>query len=106
MHDWDKAIEYSSILIDERGATFPLSSTRVASTNTGLNDFGYMWQYDAATELFWELGFTPTSYGGALGTVFLNFNRDYTYFYPDYVPAQWVLDLYDDADGIPIIYTM
>ena len=99
MHDWDKAIEYSSILIDERGATFPLSSTRVASTNTGLNDFGYMWQYDAATELFWELGFTPTSYGGALGTVFLNFNRDYTYFYPDYVPAQWVLDLYDDADG-------
>ena len=100
MHDWDKAIEYSSILIGERKKTFPLSSTKVASTSTGLNDFGYMWQYDAGTEVIWELGLTPTSYGGgSLGTVFLNFNRDYTYFYPDYVPAQWVLDLYTESDG-------
>ena len=59
MHDWDKAIEYSSILIDREGATFPLSSTRVASTNTGLNDFGYMWQYDAATELLWGARLHP-----------------------------------------------
>ena len=26
-----------------------------------------------------------------------NFNKDYTYFYPDYVPGQAALDLYDDA---------
>lgn len=100
MHDWDKAIEYSSILIDERSDIFPLSSTRISSTGTGLSDFGYMWQNDAGTEVIWELGLTPTSYGGgALGTVFLNFTRDYTYFYPDYVPARWVLDLYTDSDG-------
>ena len=30
--------------------------------------------------------------------MFLNFNRDYTYFYPDYIPSQWVLDAYEDND--------
>lgn len=100
MHNWDKAIEYSSVLIDERSDIFPLSSTKISSTGTGLSDFGYMWQYDAATEVIWELGLTATSYGGgALGTVFLNYTRDYAYFYPDYVPAEWVIDLYSDADG-------
>ena len=31
--------------------------------------------------------------------MFLNFNNDFTYYYPDYVPAQWVLDLYGAGDG-------
>ena len=57
-----------------------------------------MWAYDLGYEVIWRIGFTDTSYGGALGTVFLNFNKDYTYFYPDYVPGQAALDLYDDAD--------
>lgn len=99
MHDWDKAIEYSSELIDERDDIFLLSSVRNSSSGTGLNDFGFMWQYDAGTEVIWELALTPTSYGGgSLGSVFLNFTRDYAYFYPDYVPAQWVIDLYAEAD--------
>lgn len=34
--------------------------------------------------------------GGALGTVFLNY--DYTSYNPDYVPAQWALEAYDSAD--------
>ena len=56
-----------------------------------------MWAYDLGYEVIWRIGFTDTSYGGALGTVFLNFNKDYTYFYPDYIPGQAALDLYDDA---------
>ena len=60
--------------------------------------FDYMWQYDLATEIIWRVGFTTTSYGGALGQHFLNFNNDYTYYYPDYVPAQWVLNLYSASD--------
>ena len=60
--------------------------------------FDYMWNYDLATETIWQVGFTTTSMGGALGQVFLNFNNDYTYYYPDYVPAEWVLNLYTSGD--------
>jgi hypothetical protein len=57
-----------------------------------------MWNYDLATEIIWRVGFTQTSYGGALGSLFLNYTNDYTYCYPDYVPAEWVLGLYGNND--------
>ena len=97
MQDWDTAIEYSSTLIDEKKATFQLSDAKTNYTSD-YTYFDYMWAYDLGYEVIWRIGFTSTSYGGALGTVFLNFNRDYTYFYPDYVPAQWVLDAYEESD--------
>ena len=97
MQDWDTAIEYSSTLIDEKKATFQLSDAKTNYTSD-YTYFDYMWAYDLGYEVIWRIGFTDTSYGGALGTVFLNFNKDYTYFYPDYVPGQAALDLYDDAD--------
>ena len=50
-------------------------------------------------EDIWRIGYTVTSYGGAQGSIFLNFTTDYTYYYPDYVPAQWVLDLYTSGDA-------
>lgn len=51
---------------------------------------------DNSTEVIWKVGFT-TSYGGALGRIF--FNYDYRSMKPDYVPASWVLNLYGGADG-------
>mgnify|MGYP002094630491 FL=1 len=57
-----------------------------------------MWGYDASDEIIWRIGFTETSYGGALGSAVLNFNRDYYYFYPDYIPGKSSLDLYDEKD--------
>ena len=82
MQDWDTAIEYSSTLIDEKKATFQLSDAKTNYTSD-YTYFDYMWAYDLGYEVIWRIGFTDTSYGGALGTVFLNFNKDYTYFYPD-----------------------
>jgi hypothetical protein len=61
-----------------------------------MSHFTYMWQYDDATEIIWKVGFTINSYGGALGRVF--FNYDYLSMKPDYVPAEWVLSLYDAND--------
>ena len=55
-----------------------------------------MWQYDNSTEIIWKVMFEVNSYGGALGTVFLNY--DYTSYKPDYVPAKWALDAYANAD--------
>ena len=95
MQDWQSAIHYSTELIESKN--FALSSA-VSYYTSDMTYFDYMWNYDIATEIIWRIGFTTTSYGGALGQVFLGFNNDYTYYYPDYVPAEWVLNLYSDSD--------
>lgn len=95
MQDWQSAIDYSTLLIESND--FALSSA-VSLYTSDMTYFDYMWNYDVATEIIWRIGFTTTSYGGALGQTFLGFNNDYTYYYPDYVPAQWVLNLYSQAD--------
>ena len=97
MQNWDDAIKYSTMLINHKNNAYALSSATNYYTST-MTYFDYMWQYDLGTEVIWQLGFTTTSYGGALGQVFLNFNNDYYYCYPDYVPAKWVLDLYSSSD--------
>ena len=55
-----------------------------------------MWSNDESTEIIWKVGMTISSYGGALGQIF--FNYDFQSFKPDYVPATWVLNLYSEQD--------
>ena len=97
MQDWDEAIKYATKVID-RTNCFELASVRDTSTPDGASWFDYMWAYDASYEVIWRIGYTATSYGGALGQVFLNFTADYTYFYPDYVPAASVLNSFESGD--------
>jgi hypothetical protein len=96
MQDWDAAIEHSSVLIDSDAFELATARSYVTSTQTYLN---YLWTNDTSYENIWRIGYTTTSYGGAQGAIFLNFSNDYTYYYPDYVPAQWALDLYTSGDG-------
>lgn len=93
MKEYDTAIDYASRVIDS--GHYALSAANVMYTQS-LSYFGYMWQYDDATEIIWKVGFTVNSYGGALGQVF--FNYDYNTMKPDYVPSEWVLALYDSTD--------
>lgn len=93
MKDWDAAIEYSTKIIDSD--KFFLSDCNDMYDNT-YSYYDYMWQYDHSTESIWKVAFTTTSYGGSLGRIFFNF--DYRSFKPDYVPATWVLNLYDSND--------
>jgi hypothetical protein len=93
MRDYEAAIDYSSRVID---SGFYILSSATTQITSDLSHFSYMWQYDDATEIIWKVGFTPTSYGGALGQIF--FNYDYTSMKPDYVPSEWVLGLYDADD--------
>ncbi|MBR3859577.1 MAG: RagB/SusD family nutrient uptake outer membrane protein [Bacteroidaceae bacterium] len=105
MKDYDNAIKYSTLLIDAKDR-FALSSastpyttmTDYLSMQSGkqISYYEYMWRYNLSTESIWQVGFTTTSYGGALGSVF--FNWDYQSYKPDYVPAQWVLELYGAND--------
>ncbi len=94
MKDYDEAIKYSSKVIDSRN--FALSSVNTQYAQ-GVSMYDYMWSSDNSTEVIWKIGFTTTSYGGALGRVF--FNYDYRSMKPDYVPASWVLNLYGNSDG-------
>ncbi len=93
MQDWDKAIEYSTKVIEDKALKLASAKDEYSG---GESFYEYMWSHDAAYEIIWRIGFTETSYGGALGRVFLNYN--YMYYSPDYVPAQWVLDLYSEND--------
>ena len=95
MQDWDAAIEHSTILIDSPYFTLATARSYATSSQTFLQ---YLWTNDSSYENIWRIGYTTTSFGGAQGSVFLNFTTDYTYYYPDYVPAQWVLELYDSGD--------
>lgn len=90
---WEEAASESGKLID-CGYYLLSSASALYSGNTTY--FDYLWQYDEGTETIWKIGFTPTAYGGALGQVF--FNYDFQSVKPDYVPAKWVLDLYDAND--------
>ena len=93
MQDWDAAIEYSSKVIDS--GYYALSSSTLMATSSQ-SYYQYMWSYDTSTEIIWKVAFTINSYGGALGQVFANY--DMVSFRPDYVPAAWVLNLYDASD--------
>lgn len=94
MKEWQKAIDYSTLVIDSK--KYFLSSVNQSSSNASYNAYEYMWQYDASTEIIWKVQFDINSYGGRLGQVFFNF--DYSSYKPDYVPAKWVLNLYDATD--------
>lgn len=98
MGDWQTAVEYSTKLIN-RTDRFELSSASYTVTSDGMNEVDYLWHYDSGYEVIWRIGYTTTSYGGALGQNFLSFNNDYTYYYPDYVPAQSALSLYKSGDA-------
>lgn len=95
MQDWNAAIEHATVLIESDAFALASARSYVTSTQTYLD---YLWSNDTSFENIWRIGYTATSYGGAQGSVFLNFTNDFYYYYPDYVPAQWVLNLYSSAD--------
>ena len=95
MQDWNAAIEHATVLIESDAFALASARSYVTSNQTYLD---YLWSNDTSFENIWRIGYTATSYGGAQGSVFLNFTNDFYYYYPDYVPAQWVLNLYSSAD--------
>lgn len=100
MGHWDDAVKHASEVIDS--GTFRLADATATYTTdangNAVNYYDYMWQYDSSFEVIWKVGFTQTSYGGALGAIFLNLNVDYVNYYPDYVPATWAVNLYGSGD--------
>lgn len=97
MGKWDKAIEYSTNVIE--GKTYTLARTTVAGgsyNGNTISEYDNMWIFDSSREIIWKVAMDATDRGGSLGNVYMGFNGA-TYI-PDYVPGQWLLDLYADDD--------
>jgi len=93
MKNYDDAVKYATKVIDS--GYYVLSSVN-QNISSGVSYYDYMWTNDSSTEVIWKVGFTINSYGSALGEIF--FNYDYRSMKPDYVPASWVLNLYNSND--------
>lgn len=91
MQNWEEAVKYSTMVIEDDA--FELASVNRVSVGTSQSEYLYMWSNDMSPEIIWRVNFSLSSYGGALGRVFLNY--DYVSFTPDYVPGEWMLNLYD-----------
>lgn len=96
MRQWQEAAEYASKVIDSNYYYLSSASDMVSSSESY---YQYMWTSDNSTEVIWKVAFSTESYGGALGQIFANY--DYMSYRPDYVPAQWVLNLYETNDLRP-----
>lgn len=99
MEEWDQAAAYSSKVIDSLNAyslADAVYNKYVDDNGSPLTEYDVMWLYDEGDEIIWKIAMSNTDRGGALGTLFLGYNG--SDFNPDYVPAQWVLDLYGSTD--------
>ena len=103
MQNWEAAAEAATKVI-ESGDYQLQSAFRPAAS--GLSEFAHMWRFDEGTEIIFRVAMSYTDRGGALGAAFLgspqqiNMNQ----YLPDFVPAQWVLDLYSNKDYRKVVY--
>ena len=101
MGNWEKAIEYSTNVIDAKSGSYTLYSLADAnshvSTPSGvMSEYKAMWTYDTADEIIWKIYFTTTDRGGALGSLFMGITGGI--YNPSYLPAKWLIDAYDGYD--------
>lgn len=89
MKDYDGAVSHTSAVIDNSGCA--LSSGEA---------FQNMWLRDFSDEIIWKVGYTETDLGAAPGYNFGNRNNTSTLPQPDYIPADWLLNLYDATNDI------
>lgn len=88
MHDWTTAINNATELINS--ATYPLI--------TDADKYADLWIHDEGSENIFLTAMTISDLGNATGTRFIYDNGQGPK--PDYVPEQWVIDLYDQDNDI------
>ena len=88
MHDWTNATAAANSLITS--GTYPLITTAAA--------YKSMWATDGGTETILQLAAIQPSELGNANNVYLGLNPQTGRFTPDYVPEQWVVDMYPAGD--------
>ena len=88
MENWDKAIEHAAAVIGN--SDYALLSS---------DDFKNMWINDEGSEIIWKVALTTTDADGKyLGRNYYNDAQGKPN--PDYMPAQWLLDMYDTRNDV------
>ena len=96
MQNWEKAEEYATKVIENKNLS--LQNVNYNTYDSTLNDYEYMWKYDDGPEVIWKISMSNTDRGGSLGAPFLGTKTAMGQYLPDFIPAQWLLDLYGDND--------
>ena len=85
MHNYASAINLSKGLI----ANYPL--------DTKANEFASMWLNDESSEVIYRTFQSVDERANSTG-IYLSYSTVTSSFSPDFVPSQWVLDLYEEGD--------
>lgn len=96
MQNWEKAEEYATKTIEDENLA--LQNANYNTYDSKINDYEYLWTYDDGPEVIWKIKMSNTDRGGSLGVPFLGEKLPMREYLPDYIPAQWLLDLYGDND--------
>ena len=87
MHNYSEAVTLSQSIINK----YPLAATEADLENVFLNDEG--------SEVLMRVQISTDDYSdNCENTGYLNWNSSNAAFSPDFVPSQWVIDLYEDSD--------
>jgi hypothetical protein len=88
MHRWTDAVTAANALITS--GTYPLI--------TNATTFKNMWVTDGGTETIFQLAASQPSELGNANNIYLGFNPTSNNYAPDFVPQQWVINLYALTD--------
>ncbi|MFV0520949.1 MAG: RagB/SusD family nutrient uptake outer membrane protein [Mangrovibacterium sp.] len=91
MEDWENAEKEASFLIDS--CDYRLMDAKAGDSS----EYAHMWEYDEGDEIIFKISYSRTDLGGAMGSLF--WMQAAGKFTPDYVPATWVLKLYEEDDA-------
>jgi hypothetical protein len=88
MHNWTGAAEAANSLINS--GAYPLMSNAASFKN--------MWVTDGGTETIFQLFASQPSELSNANSIYLGLNAQSQKYTPDFVPEQWVVDLYEASD--------
>jgi hypothetical protein len=88
MGNWNDAVKYATRVID-RSTVFSLAEDSAS--------YADMFLYDMGSEVIFRVGLTSSDYNGRyIGYNYYNKPQDTPN--PDYIPAEWVMDMYSSTD--------
>lgn len=88
MHNWTTAVTAANSLITS--PTYPLISNAASYKN--------MWAVDGGTETIFQFAASQPSELGNANSIYLGFVAASAKYTPDFVPQQWVVDMYAAGD--------
>lgn len=88
MKDWTGAYNTANSLIT--GGKYPLINNQTT--------FKQMWGNDLGQEVILQLHVAKPDELANTNSIYLGYNAASNYYSPDFVPSQWVVDMYDDND--------